>query len=241
MVHITGDSAAATTTAASAAPRAAPVGASRAAVRTPAPSVPRPPPRSRRRPAVIGAGVALLALGALTSAWLVGAAGDTVPVVALAADVQRGAVLERTDLRVVDVRPDPVLAIVPEARLEEVVGSTAATGLLAGSLLTPASTMDQLVPAEGTSLVGVALSAGQLPAEPLVPGDPVRIVDTPPAQADPPAVDPDTISARVVSVAGPDDVGLTTVDVLVPAGDAAGLAARVATGRVALVLDSREG
>jgi len=189
---------------------------------------------------LIGAGVALLALGGLTSAWLVSSTGDTVMVLALAADVQRGEVIDRTDLTVVDVRPDPGLVVVPQARLDEVVGSNAATGLFAGSLLTPSSTTDQVVPGEGLSLVGVALTAGQLPAEPLLPGDRVRVVDTPPSQADPPATDPGATDGEVVSVTGPDDVGLTTVDVLVPADQAAGLAARVATGRVALVLDSRK-
>jgi len=38
----------------------------------------------------------------------------------------------------------------------------------------------------------------------------------------------------------PDDSGLTVVDVSVPSGQAADLAARVATGRIALILDSRE-
>jgi hypothetical protein len=188
----------------------------------------------------MGAGFALLALGGLTSVWLVSSAGDTVPVLAMAADVQRGEVIDRTDLTVVDVRPDPGLAVVSEARLNEVVGANATTGLLAGSLLTSGSTTDQLIPGDGLSLVGVALASGQLPAEPLLPGDPVRVVDTPPSQADPPATDPDATEGEVVSVAGPDDVGMTTVDVLVPAGEAAGLAARVATGRVTLVLDSRE-
>lgn len=208
--------------------------------RAAAPPVPRSPARARRRPALIGAGVALLALGGLTSAWLVTATGDTVAVVALAQDVQRGEVIDRADLIIVNMRPDPALDVVPEARLEEIVGRNAAVGLLAGSLLSTGATTDQMVPVDGLSLVGVALTTAQMPAEPLLPGDPVRVVDTPPAQADPPTGDPDTISGEVVSVNGPNDVGLTTVDVLVPAGEAAGLAARVATGRVALVLDSRE-
>lgn len=189
---------------------------------------------------MIGAGVGLLALGGLTSAWLVTATGNTIAVVAVAQDVQRGEVIDRADLTIVNVRADPALDVVPQARLAEVVGTNAVVGLFAGSLLTSEATTDQLVPADGLSLVGVALTTAQMPAEPLLPGDPVRVVDTPPSQADPPAGNPDTISGEVASVNGPDDVGLTTVDVLVPTGQAAGLAARVATGRVALVLDSRE-
>ena len=44
----------------------------------------------------------------------------------------------------------------------------------------------------------------------------------------------------VVGVHGGDDTGQMVVDVQVPFDDAAELAARAATGRVALVLDSRE-
>jgi hypothetical protein len=68
----------------------------------------------------------------------------------------------------------------------------------------------------------------------------VRIVDTPTTQGEPPTTAPATIAGEVASVVGPDDTGLTVVNVTVPAGQAADLAARVATGRVALVLDSRE-
>lgn len=150
---------------------------------------------------MIGAGIALLALGGLTSAWLVEASGDTISVLALTRDVQRGEILASSDLTTVDVRPDPALDVVPHDRLGLVVGTNAATGLLAGSLLTTTATTEQLVPAQGLSLVGVALTSGQLPAEPLIPGDPVRVVDTPPSQADPPIEDPDTIRSSAVGAA----------------------------------------
>lgn len=189
---------------------------------------------------MVGAGLALAAVGGLTSAWLVSSGRDTVPVVAVARDVERGQELARADLGVVGVPPDASLATVPADRLEEVVGATAATGLLAGSLLTPDATTDTPVPMDGAALVGVAVTEAQRPAEPLVPGDDVRIVDTPPAQADPPAAEPDSIAGQVVAVSAPDEVGLAVVDVLVPRDRAADLAARAATGRVALVLDSRE-
>ena len=89
-------------------------------------------------------------------------------------------------------------------------------------------------------MIVVALTPAQLPAEPLLAGDQVRIVDTPAAQGEPPRTSPASIAGEVVSTVGPDNTGRTVVNVTVPAGQAAGLAARVATGRVALVLDSRE-
>ena len=226
-----------------------PAGARRGGRSTPGPgamepSPPRPvpasPARHRRRPALIGLGVALVALGGLTSGWLVTSTGDTSQVLALARPVVAGQAVARADLVVADVRPDPSLETVPASQVSSVVGRRAATGLQAGALLTPTSVTDQVVPGSGTSLVGVFLSAAQLPAEPLLAGDRVRIVDTPPAQADPPSTAPGSIRAQVVAVTTADANGSRTVDVLVPEGQAAGLAARAATGRVSLVLDSRE-
>jgi hypothetical protein len=204
-------------------------------------AAPPPPPavRTRRRPGVLAAGVALVTVGALGAAYLAQAVGQTVPVVAVARDIGAGEVIERTDLTIADVSSDPALAPIPAADLAGVVGQRTAVALTAGSLLTDAAVTDQLLPAAGQSLVGIALTAAQLPAEPLRTGDRVRIIDTPVSQGEPPATTPDSIAGQVVSVTGPDQAGLIVVDVTVPSGQAAGLAARVATGRIALVLDSR--
>jgi hypothetical protein len=198
------------------------------------------PVKTRRRSGVLAAGIALVVVGALGAAYLTQVVGDTVQVVAVAQDVQPGELIERTDLTVADVSVDPALRPVPAARLTELVGQRAGVALTAGSLLTDAAVSEQVLPATGQSLVGVALQPAQLPAEPLQAGDRVRIVDTPASQGEPPASTPQTIPGVVASVVGPDDSGLTVVDVTVPSGRAADLAARVATGRIALVLDSRE-
>ena len=202
--------------------------------------VPASPVRLRRRPALVGLGVALVALGGLTSAWLVRSTAATVPVVRVAAAVERGEVVERGDVALVDVRVDPSVPVVAAADLESVVGQVAVTGLLPGTLLAPDALTDQLLPGPGASLVGVALTPAQRPAGLLVPGDAVRVVATPAAQADVLLVVPDATAGQVVAVTAPDPAGVVTVDVLVPAQVAADLAARSATGRVALVLDARE-
>jgi len=184
--------------------------------------------------------VALVALGALGAAYLVQSVGDTVPVLAVARDVMAGEPLQAADLVVADVNADPALSPVPASQLEALIGRRTAVALPAGSLLTDAAVATTVVPAAGRSMVGVALTPAQLPAEPLQAGDRVRIVDTPTTQGDPPSTTPATISGEVVSTVGPDDTGLTVVDVTVPTSQAPALAARVATGRVALILDSRE-
>ena len=198
------------------------------------------PAKTRRRSGVLAAGVALVVVGALGAAYLTQVIGDTVQVVAVARDVPPGEVIERPDLTVADVSTDPALAPVPASRLTEFVGQRAAVALTTGSLLTDAAVTEQVLPAAGQSLVGVALQSAQLPAEPLQAGDRIRIVDTPASQAEPPASTPQTIQAVVVSVAAPDDSGQTIVNVTVASDQAADLAARVATGRIALILDSRE-
>ena len=67
----------------------------------------------------------------------------------------------------------------------------------------------------------------------------MRLVQTPAEQAEVPAVQA-TVDAVVQSVADNADGQRVVVDVVVPSGKAAEVAARAATGRVALVLDSRE-
>ena len=198
------------------------------------------PPRTRRRPGLLAIGVALIALAALAAAYVTQVVGSTVPVVAIAQDVSAGEVLDRTDLTIANINADPALHPIGASQLNSLIGKRAAVALSAGSLLTDAAMTDRVLPGAGRSLVGIALTAAQLPAEPLQAGDRVRIVDTPSAQGEPPSTTPATIAAEVVSTVGPNDTGLTIVNVTVDAGRAADLAARVATGRVALVLDSRE-
>lgn len=205
-------------------------------------TTPPPPtrPRTRRRPGLLAAGVALVALGALAAAYLTQVVGNTIPVVAVVQTVRAGEVIDRADLAVANVAADPALAPVAAGRLDSFVGQRASVDLSAGSLLTEQAVTDDVVPAAGRSLVGVALTASQLPAAVLQPGDRVRVVDTPAAQGEPPSTTPATIPGEVASVVGPDDTGLTVVNLIVIDERAADLAARVATGRIALVLDSRE-
>lgn len=182
----------------------------------------------------------MVALGGVTAAYVTQVVSSTVPVVAVAQDVPAGEVLERSDLTVADVNRASALRPVPAEQLESLVGQRAAVGLVAGSLLTAAAVTDVVLPVAGQSLVGVAVTSSQLPAVPLQAGDRVRIVDTPTAQGDPPSGTPATIVGELVSTVGPDETGVTIVNLTVDERQAAGLAARAATGRVALVLDSRQ-
>jgi hypothetical protein len=185
--------------------------------------------------------LALVALGALAFLYVSGQLSTAVPVIAVVNDVQRGAVIGEGDVGMASVVPDPALAPVPADRMDEVVGLRAATDLVAGTLLTDSSVTAGVVPATGEAVVGVPLTPGQMPGEPLLPGDVVLIVGTPGPGDAAPVEAPATIEATVLQTypaTGPSDPVI--VDVLVSSEQAADLASSVATGRIAVVLTSRE-
>ena len=202
------------------------------------------PPKPRRRWGLVAAAVLVVALGALGNVWLLQSSTDAVQVVAARTAIERGQVLTAEQLMSVSVSADPAVRTVPAGDMSSLVGQRAAVDVAAGTLLTEASTTVENVPGEGFSLVGVALSPAMLPGEPLVAGDRVRVVATlGPQQDAATATDPVALDAVVVSSqAGLDSVGQgqTILTVQVPDGDAPALAAMAATGRVAVVLDSRD-
>src|ERR1035437_7027058 len=200
-----------------------------------------PPPRLRRRPALVAASVAAICLGALLAVWGYTVASTSQDVLAVRATVPRGEVITRDALMTAQIGVDPVLKPLPATAADSVVGKRAAMDLAAGGLVTAEEVTSAVVPAKGMSLVGVSLPPALLPAAQLQSGDQVRIVATPGAQGDvATGTSPTSIGATVVGVRGAGDNGQIVVDVSVPFDQAAELAARAATGKVALVLDSRE-
>lgn len=196
--------------------------------------------RLRRRPMLTLVSVGLVLLGAIAGLVVWSASTTTTEVVAARLSVDRGAVITAEDLMIVRTSLDPSLQVVPGEGLSGLVGMRAASDITAGSLVNPAQVMADLVPATGESVVGVALSVGKLPAEQLRPGDRVRLVQTPLDQSEVPDTQI-TIDAIVQGVSAPAADGMTVVvDLIVPSSRAPEVAARAATGRVALVLDSRE-
>lgn len=200
-----------------------------------------PPPKLRRRPLLWALGIALIALGALGAAYVATAVSDTTSVIALRSDVDRGQVISAEDLVIAQVSVDPALAPVSAGDEETVIGQRATRDLNAGSLLTGDSYSTQVIPGAGESLVGVALTPAQMPADGLRPGESVRIVNTPREQDELPKTPPATIAATVVDVVELGDLSTIIVNVTVPTEVAVDLASLVATTRVALVVDSSEG
>ena len=200
--------------------------------------------RTRRRRGLWVAGAALVAVGGLTAAVLVGRAGDRVEVLAVARAVPVGQTIGESDVTVARVAADPALLPISASQRSDVVGRTAAVELRPGTLLTAGDVTDEAVPAAGEQLVGVAVRPGQLPARGVRAGDPVIMVPVPGGQTSggsgtttadvAPVGDP--VRAQVVQVGPPDADGAVTVDVVV--GEAVGprVAALASTGRIALVL-----
>lgn len=198
-------------------------------------------PRRQRRPAVLAAGLALAAAGALVSAYAFDQAGDRVSVIALAHDVPAGETIEASDLVTAQVAPDPALDPVPVSRKKDVIGKTAAADLPKGTLVTDASVEVTATSTRGKDVVGILAKPGQLPAQRLVPGDEVVIVFTPEADSGSSrSSTPDSISAVVSRVGDPDANNARVVDVAASGTDSVSLAAWAASGNVAIVLKAKD-
>lgn len=198
-----------------------------------------PPPKLRRRPSLIVASVLLVIIGALASAWAYTSLGNAQEVVAVRVDVARGQVITAESLQVVRVGVDPALKTVPASEVGSLVGKRANVDLKAGQLLVPGVVAADVYPRAGKSAVGLSLSSAQMPSEPLSVGDRVRIVGTPGQQGEVDVALIKVFDGEVVTVSTPDASGVTAVTVEVASSVAPEVAARSASGRVALVLESR--
>ena len=197
------------------------------------------PPRTRRRPALLALGVALMAMGVLSGVWLVNRAGERVSVLVVTQAVPFGQVITADDLVRAEVSVDPSVATIPASDIGQVVGRFAATDLTPGALLSQSAVIDGAPPSPGEVLVALAVPATRMPAGSFQAGDKVLVVGTPAADADVPSLPPSTIPATVVRLGQPDLNGVTVIDVTVTRADGPALAARSATGRIAVVLQPR--
>lgn len=199
---------------------------------------PGPVPRSlklSRRPFLVVLAAVLVAAGAMAGGLLWASVTQASEVVVVRQHVARGAVIAAQDLGTIRVGGDPALATVPASELASLVGKRAAADLTAGTLLAGSQVSEAVVPGAGESVVGVPISPGLMPVEPLASGDAVRLVRSGELLSD--AASPVPVAARVLRVT-PGDTQ-TVVDVVVPAEQAQQLAQWAGSGKIVLVLDSR--
>lgn len=195
----------------------------------------------RRRPRLALLGVLLAVSAALVAGWAVLQAQDTTRVLGVARPVAAGHPISVQDLTYVDVPAGSMPLVIRGGEAGEVLGQYATVGLLPGQLLTRDSVTPFPVPAKGRSLVAVAVDAGRMPTLQLERGDRIAIVSTPSEQDEPPTdEEPESLTATVVSQEAIPDTSTTVINVEVEESRAALLAARAATGRIAVVLQARE-
>lgn len=197
-----------------------------------------PPPKLRRRPALVVAAVLVTAVGCLIGAWTWSATTDSQEVLAARDTIHRGDLIEAQDLQRIRISADPALAPLPASAYDDIVGRRATLDIAAGGLLTSDATADEPLPPQGQSIVGISLTPAQAPGMPLYGGDQVRIIVTPGDNGAARTGSPQFTIAEVVDTSLDETTGNTVVNVIVPYTEAGLLAARAATGNVALVLDS---
>lgn len=199
------------------------------------------PPRLRRRPMLILASVAMVVVGMVGSVLAYSSLGSAQSVLVARVDVARGSVITSDALQVARVGVDPALQVVPADSLDSLVGQRAAVDLKAGQLLVPEAVSDDVFPHSGMSVIGLTLGPGQVPGTPLQVGDQVRMASTPGSQGEVQADQIKVFAGVVVDAGAADTSGNVTVSVEVPADQAPEVAVWSASGKVALLLESREG
>lgn len=188
--------------------------------------------RRRANPLVLG-GTLAAAVAALGFAALYGSAANTVAALAVARPVAAGHALVDADLREVEVRAGPGVALVSAARRSALIGRRPATPLVAGALLSEAQLAPDRALEPGTVIAAVALKAGQFPPG-LMTGDRVDVVVTT-AESTGEVL---ARGARVSGVVAASGAGGQAAVVSLVVADAVGpdLVAAAGTGQVGLLL-----
>ncbi len=197
------------------------------------------PPRARRRPWQTAVSVVAVAVGGILGAATWSSMSTTTSVLVAKDSLHRGEELTAEDFMLVKLSVDPALDPVPADDLEALAGQRLSLDVAKGAILTREAAAPFSTTREAMTLVGVELAGGKAPGTPLLVGDRVRVVVTPGPSGKVEGV-PDTTSAEVAGVTAGSQPGSVVVDLLVPAADAAVLAAQAATGNVAVVLENRE-
>lgn len=182
--------------------------------------------RPRRDLRLIAIGVLAVCLSGLGAVWLYSSATDASSVVTVLRNVHRDQVITAADLGLVSVPAVPGLQTVPGERLAEVIGQSAHTDLVAGSLLSPQSFGAPVV-SVGMAQLGLRLAPGRVPATALPPGTPVLLVAVGRDGGAPP--DTPSVLAKVSSPGAVQPDGATLLDVDVPQEHAERIA-RLAAG-----------
>ncbi len=190
----------------------------------------RPPGRRVRVPEVV-VGVLVTVVFALGAVLWHLSAVEKVPALAAASGIERGEVIDSSDVRIVYVSSDGALARLDSSQLSRVVGHVALVDLAEGTLFTQSVVAEAAAVNAGDGVVGLALDPGAYPARGLAPGDRVNVVRTD-IEAEP------TVIARNATVFAVEELSSDRllVSILTSEGDAEAVAASAGAGGLRLVL-----
>ena len=131
--------------------------------------------RRRRRPE-LAVGIVLIVGCALAAVLLYLQSDRKMPVAAFAAEVRAGEVIDRSDLEVVYLSHDGLVATVSPTGAARFVGQRAARDVGRGALLTPDVVSGGAVLPKGEGVVGVPVSRASSPSPTMATGDVVNVV-----------------------------------------------------------------
>lgn len=193
-----------------------------------------PAPVRDRRPALAALALLLVLGGALASALIAYRSGDRVDVLVAREDIEVGQIVTEGDFGIARVAADGA-ATIEAAAARNFTGTSATARIPAGTLLNRSMFLaaSTVVP-EGSTVIGVVLSASQRPAVELRAGDVVRVFLVPRESG---GVTSGTVLASAVRVA---EVGLsaggdtTRLSLLVPEEPATAIVSAAATNSLAV-------
>lgn len=197
----------------------------------------RLPLRTRqRKPGYIALAVALVVGLAAAGGYFYTVAGSKTPVVVVVNEIPAGHVVTREDLSTVDVAGG--VTAVAAANIGTVVGQTATVTLLPDTLLQRSMVTDGPLLGADEAQVGVEVVGGQLPADGLLPGDTVLVLQLPDKSQAGTQLEATTLVEKATvfaTAADPSDASGTLVTLVAPAAAAPAIAVASNFKLVALV------
>lgn len=219
----------------------------------PAPPTARAPtPKQRRRPRMIGLGIALVLLFSLLGVFLFTQGSTPKTVVVTDAQIDGGQPVKASQLTTTQISGGDNSQTIPQESLQSLEGNLATGDIPAGTILSPDMLATKTRPDSGQTIVGARLKPGNLPAGGVSSGDQVTVLITAPEQAggggssdsssegggEDPAPTGKAWEAEVITAGKPGDDGSVTVDLALSSAAAREVGVANGTGRLSVLLDS---
>lgn len=136
--------------------------------------------RKNKRVPEMAVGIALIALGVIGSMALYRSASATVSVVGVTRDLDRGQVIDASDLQAIRISPESARFFVDASNAGSLLGRTLSVSVLSGTPLSESMMSTALPLGPDEALTSAAVPIGNIPAK-LATQDKVRLVLTPDA------------------------------------------------------------